>query len=351
MSILENKVLLNILIPTYNRPFSALRAVASCIEIVDKRVRVYINSNGYQGELEVLKNKSDQVIYTSFLENKGANENFKYLLKKADAHFSLILSDEDIIDIKLLPKLLNWLEDNIDISIGFCNIINETDFTNYFKSKQETVSINYIRFINPYIHTYLSGYIFNNKLLENINLDNIFESNISNVYPHVVLSYHLLKNTQGAFFRDNIIIKGKENNIGGDSHSHIKMAQDLAFLNPKIYGSYGRGMQFYYLQNTFKKIDKPRFINFYNVMYDLNLLIDFVHAIDISNNITGLQDDYLVKLDEAYIDSSKSSLEMKSSIWPDLRNFYVKSIARTILKIMILIKKIYIKIYNLCLKN
>jgi len=351
MITLENKVLLNILITTYNRPSSVLRAVASCIDLQDERIRVYINSNGNQEELEILKTESYQVIYTSFPENKGANANFKYLLKNTNAHFSLILSDEDVLDSKLLPNLLNWLEENINISIGFCDIINELDLTTYFKSNQQKISINYIRYINPYVHTYLSGYIFNNKLIEKLDLDKIFEDSIANVYPHVVLSYHLLKISQGGFFRENIIIKGKENNIGGDSHSHIEKSQDLAFLNPKIYGSYGRCMQFYYLRNTFKNIDKPKIINVYQILYDLNLTIDFVHAIDISNIITGLQEDYLINLNKAYSDSFKHGLDLKIRVWPDIKSYFNNPIARKLLYFMIIVKKINIKIYNLCSSN
>ncbi len=347
---MESNVLLSILIPTFNRPESVKRAINSCIEINDNRVNLFINSNGFQEDLEYLRNFNERVIYSNFDVNKGAILNFKYLLNKSNGKFSLFLSDEDYINSNQLLYFLDWLDLNKNISVGFCKIINEVDGINYFYINKNKLSFKYITFMNPYVHTYMSGYIINNSLLSNINLDNVFSNHSSNVYPHVVLSFHLLKLRNGAFFNGNLIIKGEEKRIGGDSHSHVNSIQNTNYLNPSIYGAYARAMQYYFLLDSFNKIQKPNIFNFYNLIFDIYLTIDFVKAIELSESVTGLKDDIFLVTKTAQKDSIYNGIEIKGFISKNFYNFLNNSLFRIVLKAIDLFRRFTNKFFNLCLK-
>ena len=300
---MKENILLSVLIPTYNRPESLIKSVNSCISN-DERVEILVNSNGPQKELDYLTDLNKYLKYSYFKENRGFHNNLKFLLKKAKGKFSLILSDEDCLNTKYLEDLLNWLLINSNISIGFCDIVNE-DGTYYFKSKSESITFNYFRFVSPYVHTYISGYIINNKYLDYVEIDKLLINNQANAYPHVILKYHLLKKNSGKFFSKKIITRGEEVKTGGDAYS-----QSNDFLNFKIYGSYARSLQYLYLKEQFSKLNQKKLSN---GMYKINLALDFYSAIFKSNSLTGQKDIYLKEFSRANKDMLMDGLMKKKS--------------------------------------
>ena len=71
------KEVLEILIPTYNRPESAKAAIESVLACDDDRLTVRCNSNGFEPSLEKYRDNYARVNYDSFESNKGPNSNIK----------------------------------------------------------------------------------------------------------------------------------------------------------------------------------------------------------------------------------------------------------------------------------
>ena len=286
---MKNEILLSILIPTYKRPNSLIKTVVSCIT-ENTNVEILVNSNCPQKELKFLENFHFSLKYSSFDYNKGFSNNILYLLQKASGKFSLFLSDEDYLDKNMLNDFLKWLEINKDISVGFCDILNQNG-SSYFKSRNSNLTFNYIKYVTPYVHTYISGYIINNSLLEQSNYQKIFFNHQSNAYPHVILKYHLLKLGRGGYYRDYLVIKGEEVKFGGEAYLY-----DKSFLNHKVYGSYARSLQFLYLKEQFSRLNKNKFNS---LIYKINLTLDFYIIILNSNSITNQKDIYLKEFSRA----------------------------------------------------
>ena len=140
----NQKPVLEILIPTFKRSHSAQEAIESVLACNDMRLTVRCNSNGFEPVLEKYRNLDDRVNYDSFESNRGFQENLHKLLADTDAKFCMILSDEDRIDVNEYQKILSFLE-NLSIKEKMQRI--QTNF-------QQNIFLK-ILFLNQLIHSEL----------------------------------------------------------------------------------------------------------------------------------------------------------------------------------------------------
>lgn len=279
--------LLEILIPTYRRPQAAIGAIDSVLAASDPRVGVACHSNGPDAELERAAAQRPGLRYGSFPENRGAVANFRQMLEDSSAAYVLFLSDEDRIDPAHLAALLDFLSGK-QHGFVFCNVVESTG-AKYFSIapfRGETLSARDLLVLFTVHPTYLSGYCYRHDLLTAEMIRDTFELADANVYPHLLLRNAIASRASIGLFPENIVVKGEEANVGGDSHTHVEQA-DLAKpehfrqpLNPRIYGESARARQFYYLAPRLDKELAPLsvfhrvFVRFYVLSAWLKITID-----------------------------------------------------------------------------
>lgn len=249
-----NQKILEVLIPTYRRPQKAIGAIDSVLSGADSRVGVFCHSNGSDPEIEAAIASRPALRYGYFPENRGAVANFRKILEDSCAEYVLFLSDEDRIDPKLLADFTDFLSSGHH---GFvlCSVVEDTG-ANYFSLAAlhgETISFEDLLVLFPIDPTYMSGYCFRRDLLTDELIHAAFEDDEANVYPHLILRNSIASCAGIGLFTPNMVIKGAEANIGGDSHSHLEggtaavQATGRQPLNPHIYGEGARARQLCYL--------------------------------------------------------------------------------------------------------
>lgn len=261
------KLILEVLVPTYKRTKSAIGAIKSVLAADDPRVGISCHSNGIDEELENFLFDQARVNYGYFSENKGAVANFLKVLEQSNAEYVLFLSDEDRVDSQYLAEFLTYLSSR-KYAFIHCSVLDDHGMP-YFSVKAlhgEVLSRPDLLRLFPIDPTYISGYCFRRELLTTELLHYAFDSDEANVYPHLLLRNAVVKATDEAgLFGQGLIIKGEEANMGGDSHSHIdsnategKALIAKQLLNPRIYGEDARMAQFLYLEPIIDAMAKSR---------------------------------------------------------------------------------------------
>lgn len=109
----KNCTLLSICIPTYNRAEIIRETLYHLVQIKNDKIEIIISDNcSHDNTQEIVKNfNDDRIKYFRNKENLGAVKNILFSLERANGQMSLLLSDEDRLDIKSLPALLKKIED------------------------------------------------------------------------------------------------------------------------------------------------------------------------------------------------------------------------------------------------
>lgn len=295
--------LLEILIPTYRRPRAAIGAIDSVLAVADPRVGVACHSNGPDAELEHAVAQRPGLRYGSFPENRGAVANFRHMLEDSRAEYILFLSDEDRIDSAHLAGLLDFLSGK-QHGFVFCNVV-ESSGAKYFSIspfRGETLSARDLLVLFTVHPTYLSGYCYRRDLLTTGTIRETFEPADANVYPHLLLRNAIAGRASIGLFPENVVVKGEEANVGGDSHTHIdasappqlQHAPVRHLLNPRIYGRSARARQFYYLVPRLEKeltaLSAPAraFVRFYVLSAWLQITLDAHQHVDAATDLPAL---------------------------------------------------------------
>lgn len=242
--------LLEILIPTYRRPESAVRAIRSVLQAGHCDVRVLCQSNGYEPSIANLEGELPALTYRHFEVNRGAVVNFREILRGSSGQFCMFMSDEDSINTSILPIFVKFLREK-QPRYTMCSV-NNADGSPYFSlvgiglQELTAAQVALLFTIDP---TYISGYCFCRDSVHEDDIDRCFEAHPANAYPHLLLRNSLLSLGGAAVFSEPIIIKGAEALTGGDSHAHVGIARgglSKHQLNPQMYGVQARFRQFLY---------------------------------------------------------------------------------------------------------
>jgi hypothetical protein len=251
---LEIKKMLEILIPTYNRPEAATQAIHSCLDISDSRLTVRCNSNGYELSMEKFRSFNKQLTYDCFEKNQGANANILHLLNSTTSNFVMLLSDEDCLDARGAKQMLDFLDKlPKTVKVVSCSIFDQTK-GNYYSltpaSEHYSFSLNTYLMTGMPVPSYMSGLIFSTDALRDLNLEKLFAPSMGNAYPHLGMVMQLLERGQLRFYNKKFVVKGSAVFFGGDAFSHRltknSAASDNLDLNPFVYGPRARARQYFY---------------------------------------------------------------------------------------------------------
>jgi len=188
-----DNILLSICIPSYNRGKRAYDNVLHNLQaLYDEEIEVILSNNGTQNDSAVYYDKISQMndsrlIYYSFAENQGFVNNLCKVCELANGKYVLLLSDEDLVNIDGLDRVLNILAKNpetLAVVRTKGNVQAGVPSTKLAQPGREAL-LTYMLSSN-----YMSGVIFNNKLLQQYNALQYIKENLSNsacfYYPHMV---------------------------------------------------------------------------------------------------------------------------------------------------------------------
>lgn len=325
---------LEILIPTYGRPESAAEAIKSCLSTDDPRISVRCNSNGIEPSLELFRYYDPRLIYDCFETNRGVHANFYHLLSKSPARFCMLLSDEDRLDPTMIKHFLDYLDTCPEtIQVISCSIFDSTENKYYRQlnwiAKNVDVNLN-AQLSLQLIPTYMSGLVFCNKGLMSIELKKYLSPSLGNAYPHLDIANFLLTKGCMRFYNNKLVLKGADQQIGGDGCSHRTQNKpavpDNLDLNPMVYGPRARARQFYYRDQLICQL-RPNLKTFYFYLAKLNNFVSHSRTIIKSSKVVIIEPGVLwanevkIALLEAknhseYVDSIATKLFAKSLALP-----------------------------------
>ena len=128
---MNEKILVSIGIPTYNRVEECVKAVQSILEQTYQNIEIIIsdNSDNNATKIEIgkiidsLSPSQKQIRYTKQKKNIGVNPNFLYVLNQAQGKYFMFLEDEMELDKNYISKAVSFLESNKDFVLASGNIV------------------------------------------------------------------------------------------------------------------------------------------------------------------------------------------------------------------------------------
>lgn len=299
----NERPILDILIPTYNRPARAIEAVDSCLRIPSDQLRVSCHSNGADARLQAHADscKDPRFRFGFFEENRGVCANLRKLIDQAIGQFVMILSDEDRPDPSGILSLMRDLEEKSGAGIGVAlPVIADAGAENdFFRSPliPGLIEPSLALSLHAWDASYISGTVFHTDELRGLDLNYLLRKSASNAYPHLSIKLFLLARNRMMFVPAyTVVLKGRDEGVGGDAWSHVdpkskkrrtdsNAPSELATVrsNPNIYGVYARSMQFFALAHDLGR-NRPHFSAGAVLLARASLLVTFLRQIFINEN-------------------------------------------------------------------
>ncbi|OWA36198.1 hypothetical protein B9G55_10135 [Saccharibacillus sp. O16] len=185
-------VILSICIPSYNRGYRALETVINSLNTVyDYELEIVVSNNGTRNSTapfyEEIKNYEDsRITYSEFDENKGFYANILNVCRIASGRFILLMSDEDLVDLQILEKIMAFLYAKPEVALLKASTTQQSRFETKMAQAGEEALKTFMLTSN-----YMSGMILNNqiskekKMFEQV--DALYKNNnlTAGYYPHM----------------------------------------------------------------------------------------------------------------------------------------------------------------------
>lgn len=231
----RENILLSICIPSYNRGRRAYDNIIHNLQsYYDEEIEIVLSNNGTQNSTKeyyekISLIKDSRLTYYAFEENEGFALNICKTSEIARGKFILMLSDEDLVNLSALPKIMDDIykkRENLAVMRTRGDrqaIIPSTKFTEAGEEAILTYSLT---------SNYISGIIYNNTMIKKYNCRKYIKDNIKNAvcfyYPH--MEWELILCQYGNVLGKNIILinEGKaekmedvKEEIGMNIHSNV----------------------------------------------------------------------------------------------------------------------------------
>ena len=137
---MDNEKLLTIAIPTYN----GAKTIANMLEILlpqcDERVEVLISDNASTDNTKLIIDKYiekyENIRYVRNVKNIGPDSNYLQCMKISKGKYTLLLSDDDILIEEKLCIILDFLQNNKDMSLVY---LNAKGFHEKYENEQKCI--------------------------------------------------------------------------------------------------------------------------------------------------------------------------------------------------------------------
>lgn len=114
----DNRPLVSVGLPTYNRASSLRRAAQSVLAQDYRNIELVISNNASTDETEFickgLREQDERVRYVCQLSNRGAVANFSEVVKQSQGEFFMWLADDDWLDRSYISQCLQVLIEQTD---------------------------------------------------------------------------------------------------------------------------------------------------------------------------------------------------------------------------------------------
>lgn len=230
----RGNVLLSILIPSYNRGEKALNAVREiCNSYYDSEIEIIVSDNastlGLEGYQAIRDMGDARVRYHRNERDVGYFENAMGLLDMAKGKFSVLSSDEDVMDISSLPFYLNLIYRNSDCGSFYMGGIGG----NFGLKLLEFMRCQGWNAITDSINSnYVTGSAYNMDLLRKLELTDFIRQNKDNrmvyIYPHCVLNLRLsLMSDRTVCGQPPLWFAGEAEEVDGAASDDIKVYMEI----------------------------------------------------------------------------------------------------------------------------
>lgn len=163
---------LTIGIPTYNRAHRIQKALESVCRMNSDKIEILICDNcSSDNTAETVAGFSDsRISYYKNDKNLGLVGNIIQVIRQSKSRYTMLMSDEDIIDAAKMDSIVNILA-TVDVSMAFCGVFSSLGNKVYRSYEGGTFSPGYqsgYRF--SFRHGYMSGIILkkNDELIEKV---------------------------------------------------------------------------------------------------------------------------------------------------------------------------------------
>lgn len=198
----ENKrdnILISICIPSFNRGDRAYENIMNLLQLqYDEEVEFIVSNNGSQNDTKkyyekIMDIEDSRVKYFSFEENQGFTINVTKVCELAEGKYILLLSDEDFVDFNSLDKIMEILiQSKGSLSVLRTSSTTQNKLPNQVENAGKDAILTFMLSSN-----YMSGIIFNNRLLKQYKGVEYVKQNLGNAvclfYPHVFFELLLLQ--------------------------------------------------------------------------------------------------------------------------------------------------------------
>lgn len=211
-----DKQLLSICIPTYNRGKRAYDLVQKLLPLTSSYLfEIIISDNASDNDTVAYYEKIAQIQHPRLQYHKNETNlgfvgNFHTVLSLSNASFSMLLSDEDCLDLTQLHSLLCLLKNQVFFS-ALLNL-QQLKINQIMPPLTDEFDPSY--FFNLICYNYISGIVYNNQALKDFNilqkLKSIPQDNtLYTLYPHIVTNLLLANEYPILYVKNNFIRLGK----------------------------------------------------------------------------------------------------------------------------------------------
>ncbi|MBQ3835034.1 MAG: glycosyltransferase [Elusimicrobia bacterium] len=209
---MNNKILLSICIPTYNRVDTLKKTLPQILNFVEKskyNINVVIGDNASNdGTENYIKSLNSKYIrYYKNNENISADDNFYKILKFSDGEYAFLLGDKHYILEENFNKILSVLEQK-----KYHAIVSTVSLRNVDISSQ--IYKNPISFIKDlgWHYTLLSSIFFSRNIIDNFDIRTY---KAKNFIHHFILTQYLFNNKVEILWENIEIAKSVLNVVPG----------------------------------------------------------------------------------------------------------------------------------------
>lgn len=221
-----NRILLSVCIPSYNRGNRAYNNILNLLQsYYDEEIEFIISNNGTQNKTKVYYDKikeikDSRIKYFAFDENKGFSVNLCKACELASGKFILLLSDEDLVNLIVLPSIMNTLNSSkTELAMMKTSTTSQYKFADLQSGRGKDALLEFMLTSN-----YMSGLIFNTKLLKQYEGIQYIKDNLKNsvcfYYPHMYWELLLCQYGDVRTTSTTLILEGKpeKTDIGIDEN-------------------------------------------------------------------------------------------------------------------------------------
>lgn len=210
-----DRVILSICIPSYNRGNRAYHNILNLLQsYYDEEIEFIISNNGTQNETKayydkIKELKDSRIKYFAFDENAGFSINLCKSCELASGRFILLLSDEDLVNLTVLPSIMNIIySSKTELAIMKTSSTSQYKFPDLQSGRGRDALLEFMLTSN-----YMSGLIYNNKLLKQYGGIQYIKDNLNNsvcfYYPHMYWELLLCQYGDVQTTSTTLIIEGK----------------------------------------------------------------------------------------------------------------------------------------------